>query len=130
MAVQPLNPGRGAVLSVTPAVMALTTHAGATDPGTQYLTVSNPGSQNLYWSLANKLPVTISNQSPVSKVNWLSLDQTSGVVAPGMTSLVVVHIYGQRLLPGTYINDLLLNVGAGHTMLDTSQHVAVALTVQ
>jgi hypothetical protein len=130
MAVQPLNPGRGAVLSVTPAAMALTTHAGATDPGTQYLTVSNLGSQNLYWSLANKLPVTISNQSPVSKVNWLSLDQTSGVVAPGMTSLVVVHIYGQRLLPGTYINDLLLNVSAGHTMLDTPQHVAVALTVQ
>jgi hypothetical protein len=130
MAVQSLNSGRGAVLSVTPAVMALTTHADATSSYTQYLTVSNPGSQNLYWSLVNNLPVAAAYQGPVPQANWLSLDQTSGVLAPGMTSLVGAHTYSQNLLPGTYISDLLFAVSPGHTIQDTSQHVAVALTVQ
>jgi hypothetical protein len=130
MAVQPLHARRGAVLSVTPAVMALTAHAGATDVGTQYLVVSNPGSQNLYWSLANNLPVSVVNQSPIPSAHWLDLDQTFGVVAPGMTSLIAVHTYSSGLLPGTYINDLLFNASPGYTMQDMPQHVTVALTVQ
>jgi len=130
MAVQPLHSSRGAVLSVTPVVMALTASVGATDAGTQYLVVSNPGSQNLYWSLDNNLPVSMANQSPVLPAHWLGLDQTSGVVAPGMTSLITVHTYSSGLLPGTYINDLLFNVTSGHTMQDTPQHVEIALTVQ
>jgi hypothetical protein len=130
MAVQPLRSSRGAVLSVTPAVMALTAHAGATDPGTQYLVVSNPGSQNLHWSLVNNLPFSVANQSSAPAVNWLGLDQTFGVVAPGMTSLIAVHTYSSGLLPGTYINDLLFNVSPGYTIQDMPQHVTVALTVQ
>jgi Viral BACON domain len=130
MAVQPLHSSRGAVLSVTPVVMALTTHAGAIDPDTQYLAVSNPGSQDLYWSLVNNLPIAIANPGPIPAANWLSLDQAFGVVAPGMTSLIGVHTYSSRLLPGTYMNDLLFAVSSGHTMQDTPQHVAVALTVQ
>jgi hypothetical protein len=130
MAVQALHSRRRAVLSVTPAVMALTAHAGPTDPGTEYLAVSNPGSQNLYWSLDNNLPVAIADQSSVSTANWLCLEQTSGMVAPGMTSLIAVHTDSSRLLPGIYVSDLLFDVSPGYTIQDTPQHAEIALTVQ
>jgi hypothetical protein len=130
MAVQPLRSRRGAVLSVTPAAMALTARVGTADLSTEYLAVSNPGSQNLYWSLANNLPVAIADQSPMTSANWLGLDQTSGMVAPGMTSLIAIHTDSSQLVPGIYVNDLLFGVSSGHTIQDAPQHIEIALTAQ
>ena len=53
MTVKPLPPNAGPVLSLIPAVMSFTTTDGNTQPLTQKLTINNPGSQTLYWSLTN-----------------------------------------------------------------------------
>jgi hypothetical protein len=135
MTVLPLPNNPGAVLSVAPPVLAFTAVDGMADPGSQALVISNPGSQPLYWSMSSSQQTTGSDGSfSPTQVNtsagWLNLSQTSGMVVPGSTSSITVQVYSQNLLPGTYMSEIMLSTGDGHSALNSPQAVSVALTVQ
>lgn len=130
MTVQPLSNMHGAMLSVTPVVQSFVATDGGSSPAMQYLTISNPGNQALFWSLKSNTPYNFPNQGPMPGANWLSLDKTSGIVLPGSSVLVGVHVTSSDLLPGLYINSLLFSTISGHTMIDSPQKVAISLTVQ
>ncbi len=118
-------PSAGTILTVAPALLSFTAFDGGPDPQTQLLTVNNPGSQPLHWSLANDTSPTTGE---LVSTNWLSTDQTSGTVAPQTTSFIRVTARSQNLLPGTYTNTLVLNVD--QETASNSQAVSISLTVQ
>lgn len=124
----PKNPG--AVLTATPVVMGFTAVDGSGNSQEQSLLITNPGNLPLSWSLGSNLPDTLANPSPISSSNWLSLDQSSGIVQPGMAAQVHVRVNSSNLLPGVYINTLLFNAASGFSALNNPQNVAVSLTVQ
>ncbi|QBD79488.1 hypothetical protein EPA93_27315 [Ktedonosporobacter rubrisoli] len=132
MGVSALNTSAGAVLTVTPAVLSFTASDGGQAPDPQTLTISNPGSQPLNWSLASNTTVQSSVPSTPATAqamgNWLSLDQNSGTTPPGGTSTVHVIVQSSHLLPGTYINALTFNGDQGAQ--NSPQSVSVSLTVQ
>ncbi len=130
MVVRQLPSSANAVLSLTPAVIAFTARDSATNVGTQFLAMNNPGTQTLYWSLASNQPSAFSEPLYTSTKNWLTLEQTTGTIAPGTTSMIRVRTYSQRLLPGVYIDTLVFNASPGHTILNTPQKAMVTLTVQ
>src|ERR1700730_3438201 len=53
MSVLALQPHTGAILAISPAVLSFNTQDGGSDPASEPLTINNPGSQPLYWSVAN-----------------------------------------------------------------------------
>ncbi len=114
-------PSAGTILTVAPALLSFTAFDGGPDPQTQLLTVNNPGSQPLHWSLVNDTSPTTGE---LVGANWLSTDQISGTVAPQTTSFIRVTARSQNLLPGTYTNTLVLNAD------QASQAVSISLTVQ
>ncbi len=135
MTVLPLPPNPGAVLSVSPSVLAFTAIDGMADPGNQTLVISNPGSQPLYWSIGSSQQTTGTDSSSYqaqssSSMGWLNTTQTSGMVVPGSTGSVVVQVHSQGLLPGTYMSEVMLSVSDGHNALNSPQAVSVSLTVQ
>ena len=133
MIVRSLPTNAGAVLSITPAVLSFIASDGGADPSPQFLMISNPGSQPLFWTLGNNSPTVISNAALASidpNSLWLSIDQTSGVVVPGVTAFIRVTIHSQNLLPGTYINTLVFGTSGSHTALNSPQSVSISLTVQ
>ncbi len=133
MVVRPLPTNAGAVLSIAPPLLSFTATDGGPDPNSQFLIVSNPGSQPLYWTLGNNLPTVIPGAGvPLINQNadWLSIDQTTGVVVPGVTTFIRVNIHSQNLLPGAYINTLVFSSSVGHAALNSPQDVSVSLTVQ
>ena len=115
MSVRPLPPHAGPVLSVTPAVLSFSATDGGSNPGAQFLTVSNPGTQTLKWSLG-------------VKTSWLSTNVTSGTILPGASKQVQVMVNSRTLLPGTYTGTLLFTPNAGP--YSKPQSVNVSLTVQ
>jgi len=133
MAVRPLPTNAGAVLSITPPLLSFIATDGGPDPNAQFLIVSNPGSQPLYWTLGNNTPTVVPGAS-MATINpdaaWLSIDQTTGVVVPGVTTFIRVSVHSQNLLPGAYINTLVFSTSIGHTALNSPQNVSVSLTVQ
>ena len=134
MVVQPLPPNPGAVLSVTPPVLAFTAVDGMTDPGNQALVINNPGSQPLYWSISSRQTPTPDSSSYLAELNpgvsWLNASQTSGMVVPGATGSIAIQVHSQNLLPGTYTNEIMLSSSSGHNALNSPQIVSVSLTVQ
>ena len=130
MIMQFLSNMHGAMLSVTPVVQSFVATDGGSSPAMQYLTISNPGNQALFWSLKSNTPYNFPNQGPTSGAGWLSLDKTSGIVLPGSSVLVGVHVNSTDLLPGLYINFLQFSALSGHATIDSPQKVAISLTVQ
>src|SRR5437660_12125637 len=103
MVVRPLTASAGAVLSINPPLISFIATDGGPDPITQFLIVSNPRSQPLYWTLGNNSPTVVPGGG-IATINpnaaWLSIDQTTGVVVPGVTTFIRVSVHSQNLLPG------------------------------
>ncbi len=132
MTVLPLPRNAGPVVALSPALLSFTTTDGGLDPSAQSLTISNPGSHPLSWSLAINDSSTTTTQWALSHAqgvmcNWLSATPTSGIVAPGASSVLSVNVQSQCLLPGTYLGILKFT---GNGAIDGSQAVNVSLTVQ
>ena len=125
-------PANMPVLQVTPALLSFTALDGGANPATQLLTISNPGSQPLHWSLTGNTSFMLASQlllmqSLNASTDWLSTDQTSGVVVPRGTVSIRVYVQSHNLLPGVYTDTLTFNgVGAA----DSTQSVSASLTVQ
>lgn len=130
MTVLPLSIKSGAVLAVAPPALSFTATDGGADPPGQLLTVSNPGSQPLNWSLALSSPAGGDSQNlPFQpSTNWLSTDDTSGIVAPGSRTSLQVLVHSRSLLPGVY--STLLTFTSGREGLNSPQVVVVTLTIQ
>ncbi|MGI9059740.1 MAG: BACON domain-containing protein [Ktedonobacteraceae bacterium] len=131
MAVNPLPANAGPVLEVIPPVLSFTALDGESSPPSQALTISNPGSQQLNWSITGNNQ-TLSSQNFLlfafdSHSNWLSTDQTVGGVAPHATSVIHVMVNSQNLLPGIYTAVLVFAASQG---INSPQNVSVSLTVQ
>ncbi len=132
MIVRALLVGAGAVQTLPPALLSFTATDGGPDPSAQSLTMSNPGSRPLNWSLAINAPVisttqafSIQEQGPACR--WLRATPHSGTVAPGASRVLTVSVQSQCLLPGIYRGTLQF-MGAGAN--DVTQTVNVSLTVQ
>src|SRR5207244_9815812 len=118
MTVRALPPNAGPVLAVSPALLSFTATDGQPSTSPQTLTVSNPGSHTLNWSLAPVQGLTC---------NWLSATRTAGSVAPGGSMTLTVNVQSQCLLPGSYTGTFKFTaIGA----IDSSQAVNVSLVVQ
>lgn len=133
MSVRPLPANAGSVLVVTPAVLSFTALDGGASPAAQALTISNPGSQPLAWSLASNNPVLLNSQNVLLHSfnignNWLTIDQTSGTIAPHSSGTIQVMVNSSDLLAGVYSAMLVFN--GGQNTFDTPQNVGVSLTVQ
>jgi hypothetical protein len=118
------------IMLVTPPVFSFTSIDGGADPAPQSLTISDPGSQPLHWSLAISSSVDTYNQNFYAEddVNWLRIDTTAGTVLPGASSKLQLHVHSQNLLPSVY--NALLTFTSGLETLNTPQVVAISLTVQ
>jgi len=117
MSVRPLPPNAGPVIALSTALLSFTTADGDPDPMHQSLTISNPRSRPLIWSLSIS----------AATCDWLSAP-TTGTVAPGETSSINVKVQSQCLLPGVYAATLKFTAAGG--AYDGSQSVQVSLTVQ
>ena len=129
MSVQPLPPGPA--LALSPALLSFTATDGQSNPSPQTLTISNPGTRTLTWSLASQDPATATTQLSLLRAlgpagNWLSAFPLSGVVAPGATAAIQVIVRSQSVLPGTYTGTLLFTAPGA---VDSPQAVNVSLTV-
>ncbi len=81
MSVKPLPPNPGPVLAVTPALLSFTATDGGSNPPAQSLTISNPGSLPLHWTVTANTLLTASNANSLfhalgAKANWLSTNLT------------------------------------------------------
>ncbi|MDQ2715055.1 MAG: hypothetical protein M3Z08_09120 [Chloroflexota bacterium] len=133
MTVRALPARPGAVIALAPPALSFTAIDHEADPSGQLMTISNPGSQPLYWSLAPKaLPwpagTTSQGTPPVSSSNWLRASPASGMLAPGQHTSIQVIVHSYDLLPGVYT--LLLSLTSARQALDSPQALAVSLTVQ
>lgn len=119
-----------ALLVVEPPLLSFIATDGAASPAPQYLTISNPGIQQLNWSMTTSVPQDASGQTLDGQNDyaWLHTGTTSGVVAPGASARVQVMAQSQRLLPGVYGGILLFSMNGNP--LAALQPVAIALTVQ
>jgi hypothetical protein len=133
MVVRPLPANAGSVLVLTPALLSFTTTDGEPpNPGSQTLTMSNPGSRMLNWSLATNDQATATTQVSLlhalgPNANWLSTNITSGIVPPGAIRTIQVTVNSQHLLPGAYIGTLTFSAPGAY---DSPQSVNVSITVQ
>ncbi|HEY6286607.1 MAG TPA: hypothetical protein VIX20_13165 [Ktedonobacteraceae bacterium] len=121
MTVRPLPPNAGPVLAVSPALLSFTATDGQPNSTPQTLTVSNPGSRPLNWSLTPLTPVQ------GLTCNWLSATPSTDVVPPGTTESLTVNVQSQCLLPGAYIGTLTFTANGA---IDSSQAVNVSVVVQ
>src|SRR6266581_1742621 len=118
MTVRPLPPNAGPVLAVSPALLSFTATDGQLNAMQQTLTVSNPGSHPLNWSL-----------DPVQGLScpWLAVSPSTGTVPSGGSLTLAVNVKSQCLLPGVYTGKLKF---AANGAIDSSQEVNVAVVVQ
>lgn len=133
MTVRPLPPNAGAVMSLMPAVLSFTANDGAANPAAQTLTLSNPGSKPLSWSLNNSPLAIAPYQASLlnalgASASWLNTDKTSGTIDPGGTDQIQVIVNSQSLLPGSYAGSLVFTAPQG--AIDSPQTVSVSLTIQ
>ena len=131
MTVRPLPTSAGPVLEVIPPVLSFTALDGEANPPPQTLTISNPGSQQLNWSITGNNQ-TLSSQNLLlfafdQQSNWLSTDQTTGGVVSHATNAISVMVNSQNLLPGIYTAVLVFTASQG---INSPQSVSVSLTVQ
>jgi Viral BACON domain len=135
MTVKQLPPDAGPVLSLTPAVLTFVTSDGNPQPQTQNLTINNPGSQTLNWSVSPSDSTNQSSQNVLfhmlgSQVNWLNANPSSGTIQPGSSTSLPVTVQSQNLLPGTYLGTLIFSGQPGNAVIDSPQTVSISLTVQ
>ncbi len=118
------------IIQMTPPALSFISTDGGTDPASQNLMISNPGSQTLNWSLSVTALQDSFNQefSSQDDVTWLSADETSGAVSPGKNSKINIKIQSKNLLPSVY--SALLTFTSGRDTLNAPQAVAVSLTIQ
>ena len=118
------------ILQMTPPALSFISTDGGTDPASQNLMISNPGSQTLNWSLSVSALQDSFNQefSSQDDVTWLSADETSGTISPGKNSKINIKIQSKNLLPSVY--SALLTFTSGRDTLNAPQAVAVSLTIQ
>ncbi len=118
------------IMLVTPPVLSFIATDGGTNPTSQILTISNPGSQPLTWSLNASAVQDSFNQNFSSQydVPWLSASMTSGTVFPDKHAEIQVRIQSKNLLPSVY--SALLTFTSGLGTLNAPQAVAVSLTIQ
>ncbi|HEX4206156.1 MAG TPA: hypothetical protein VHZ51_18560 [Ktedonobacteraceae bacterium] len=128
MTVVPLPAQHSAVLGSNPALLSFSTTDGNAG-GAQTMTLSNPGSLPLAWSLESNVSADpVGQQVPfLTNVNWLSIKATSGVVAPAATSALPVMVHSDMLLAGVYTR--ILTFSAKNQALASPQTVIVTLTV-
>ncbi len=129
MSVLPLP--SGPVLTLSPALLSFSANDGQATPAAQTLTIRNPGTRPLSWSLASQAQATAIAQLSLLRAlgpggNWLSASPLSGVVAPGATASIQVVVRSQSILPGTYTGTLLFTAPGA---IDSPQAVNVSLTV-
>ncbi|HKV57667.1 MAG TPA: hypothetical protein VJO32_05275, partial [Ktedonobacteraceae bacterium] len=122
----------GPVLAPTPAVLSFTTTDGSPAPLAQLLTLNNPGTQPLYWSLSISASASASNLTALGHMlgassSWLNADITSGTVLPGSSQPIHVSVNSNSLLPGAYAGNLTFSAPGS---VDGNQTVSVSLTVQ
>ncbi len=132
MTVRPLPPNAAPVLALPPALLSFVTTDGDQNNKAQSLTISNPGSIPLHWSLSINTLVTPITQLSLTQAqaftcNWLSATPNVGTISPGETSHLTVNVNSQCLLPGAYVGTLKFNAAGA---IDSSQAVNVSLTVQ
>src|SRR5260370_35802048 len=132
LTVRPLPANPGPVLEVIPPVLSFTAFDGEADPPAQVLTVSNPGTQPLDWSITanNALPVASQSLLPImfdASNSWLSTDVSSGVVVPRSSSLLHLIVHSRALLPGVYTD--VLSISAGHGVYNSPQTISFSLTI-
>ncbi|HEV2579648.1 MAG TPA: zf-HC2 domain-containing protein, partial [Ktedonobacteraceae bacterium] len=126
MAVTSPPPGTS-VMALSPAVLSFVTTDGVNtnlSPARpcQTLTISNPGSQPLYWSLT-----TTSSSGEGTSGSWLTTSPSSGSIPVSSYQLVSVCAQSAGLLPGAYLGALQMSApGAA----DSLQTVSISLTVQ
>ena len=132
MSVRPLPNNAGPVLEVTPPLLSFTALDGEANPPSQVLMINNPGSQRLNWSITSNNPILNSQAFLLfafgTQSNWLSTDQTAGVVVPHGTGELSVMVNSQNLLPGVYTAALV--IGGGQGTINNPQSVNVSLTIQ
>src|SRR6266699_3009290 len=118
MTVRALPPNAGPVLAVSPALLSFTATNGQPNSIRQTLTVSNPGSRPLNWSL-----------DPMQGLScpWLGVSPSTGTVSSGGSLTLAVNVKSQCLLPGVYIGTLKFTAPGA---IDSSQAVNVAVVVQ
>jgi hypothetical protein len=131
MSILPI-PANTPVLELSPAALTFVTTDGSSQTLTQTLTISNPGSQTLKWSLT-PVPSTSASagQSGVSG-NWLSASPTSGTLPAHVSEQIRIAVSSAELLPGAYLGSLIFTaLGTdGQQVPDSPQTVGVSLTVQ
>ncbi|MEO8973407.1 MAG: hypothetical protein ABI406_17615, partial [Ktedonobacteraceae bacterium] len=125
-------PSNVPVLQVTPPLLSFTALDGGANPVPQLLTISNPGSQPLHWSLGSNTSFMLASQillmqSQDASTDWLSTDQTSGIIVPHGTVYIRAYVQSHNLLPGVYTESLSFN---GNGAADSSQSIYASLTVQ
>lgn len=144
MKVSTLPPNAGAVISLAPPLLAFHTTDGSPNAQTQFVTLSNPGQQTLFWSLDTGSTTTTMMQStflqlPLSQnappgsthgTNWLSTNMHNGELAAGQSIKIGVTVNGQNLLPGSYMAPLTFNSTHTPGAYDSPQVIEVSLTVQ
>jgi hypothetical protein len=118
------------IMLVTPPVLSFIATDGGTDPASQILTISNPGSQPVTWSLSVSAVQDSFNQNFSSQydVTWLSASMTSGTVFPDKNAGIQIHMLSHTLLPSVY--SALLTFTSGLGTLNAPQTVALSLTIQ
>jgi Viral BACON domain len=120
MKVTLLQPGHEPVLQVTPAVLSYSGVDGSASPGSQVVTVSNPGALPLQWSVAS-----VTNDGS----NWLSASPQSGTVAKGNSQSVTVNVNSSLLLPGVYYGSVTLSNSGSQTVANSPQTIFVSVTI-
>lgn len=118
------------IMLVTPPVLSFMASDGGTNPASQKLTISNPGTQPLTWSLNVSAVEDSFNQnfSPQYDVPWLSASVTYGTISPNKNVEIQVRIQSTNLLPSVY--SALLTFTSGLGTLNAPQAVAISLTIQ
>jgi len=130
MIVNPLPSNAGPVLVSTPPALSFMATDGQSNPTDQLLTISNPGSQPLFWTTGSITAMASGDQNIpfLSDASWLSTNPTSGEVASGSTAQVHVIVHSQNLLPGVY--NVMLTFVSTPVGLNSPQPVVASLTVQ
>ncbi|GCE19972.1 hypothetical protein KDK_37720 [Dictyobacter kobayashii] len=124
-------PGKGmSSLVVTPAVRSFVAIDGGANPTEQQITISNPGTVPLHWSLNNMIPMTSDDQNMLSSsnMNWLTTNASAGELAPRETTNLRLIVHTNTLLPGVYSS--VLSFVGGQDTIKNPQPVAISLTIQ
>lgn len=104
-------------ITVTPSQIALSNTASTPDSST-ILQITNSGTQTLNWVA-----------TPQASAPWLSVDVSSGSLAPGASAIINVHANSSQLTAGTYTATLVISDSDPNTPV-APQTIQVTLTVQ